>query len=46
VGRQLGRLGPPTDRPTGLLVGRTYLLGTAVSLVGEDPGVPMSHKRT
>jgi hypothetical protein len=27
----------------GLLVGRTYLSGTTVSLVGGDPGVPMSH---
>jgi hypothetical protein len=34
----------PTDRSAGLLVGRTHLLGTVVSLVGEDPGVPMSHK--
>jgi hypothetical protein len=34
----------PTDRSASLLVGRTYLLGTAVSLVGGDPGVPMSHK--
>jgi hypothetical protein len=33
----------PTDRSAGLLVGRTYLSGTAVSLVAEDPGVPMSH---
>jgi hypothetical protein len=31
------------DRSTGLLVGRTYLSGTVVSLVGGDPGVPMSH---
>jgi hypothetical protein len=42
VGCQLGRFGP-TDRSAGLLVGRTHLSGTAVSLVGEDPGVPMSH---
>jgi hypothetical protein len=33
-----------TDRSAGLLVGRTHLSGTAVSLVGGDPGVPMSHK--
>jgi hypothetical protein len=33
----------PTDRSTSLLVGWTYLSGTAVSLVGGDPGVPMSH---
>jgi hypothetical protein len=37
VGRKLGR-------SAGLLVGRTHLSGTAVSLVGGDPGVPMSHK--
>jgi hypothetical protein len=42
VGRQLGQLGPLTGR-LGLLVGRTHLSGTAVSLVGGDPGVPMSH---
>jgi hypothetical protein len=34
----------PTNRSAGLLVGRTHLSGTAVSLVGGDPGVPMSHK--
>jgi hypothetical protein len=34
----------PTDRVAGLLVGWTHLSGTAVSLVGGDPGVPMSHK--
>jgi hypothetical protein len=34
----------PTDRSAGLLVGRAHLSGTAVSLVGGDPGVPMSHK--
>jgi hypothetical protein len=34
----------PTDRSTGLLVGRAHLSGTVVSLVGGDPGVPMSHK--
>jgi hypothetical protein len=39
---QLGWLGP--DRSSGLLVGRTHLSGTTVSLVGGDPGVPMSHK--
>jgi hypothetical protein len=33
----------PTVRSTGLLVGRTHLSGTIVSLVGGDPGVPMSH---
>jgi hypothetical protein len=33
----------PTDRSAGLLVGRTHLSGPAVSLVGGDPGVPMSH---
>jgi hypothetical protein len=35
--------GGPTDRSAGLLVGRTHLSGTAVSLVGGDPGVPMSY---
>jgi hypothetical protein len=38
------RSGRPTDRSAGLLVGWTYLSGTAMSLVGGDPGVPMSHK--
>jgi hypothetical protein len=38
------RLVGPTDRSTGLLVGRTNLSGTTVSLVSGDPGVPMSHK--
>jgi hypothetical protein len=33
----------PTNRSAGLLVGRTHLSGAAVSLVGGDPGVPMSH---
>jgi hypothetical protein len=33
----------PTDRSAGLLVGRTHLSGTAMSLVGGDPGVLMSH---
>jgi hypothetical protein len=33
----------PTNRSAGLLVGRTHLTGRAVSLVGGDPGVPMSH---
>jgi hypothetical protein len=33
----------PTNRSVSLLVGRTYLSGTAVSLVGGDLGVPMSH---
>jgi hypothetical protein len=42
--------GPPTRsvgatiRSVGLLVGRTHLSGTTMSLVGGDPGVPMSHK--
>jgi hypothetical protein len=34
----------PTDRLAGLLVGRTRLSGTVLSLVGGDQGVPMSHK--
>jgi hypothetical protein len=34
----------PTDSSASLLVGRTHLSGTAVSLVGGDPGVPMSHR--
>jgi hypothetical protein len=38
------RLVGPTNRSAGLLLGRTHLSGTAVSLVGGDPGVPMSHK--
>jgi hypothetical protein len=42
VGRQLGWLGP-LNRSVGLLVGRTHLPGMAVSLVGGDLGVPMSH---
>jgi hypothetical protein len=42
VGYQLGSDGP-TDRSAGLLIGRTHLSGTAVSLVGGDLGVPMSH---
>jgi hypothetical protein len=33
----------PTNRSASLLVGRTHLSGIAVSLVGGDPGVPMSH---
>jgi hypothetical protein len=33
----------PTDRSVGLLVGQTHLSGTAVSLVGGDPRVSMSH---
>jgi hypothetical protein len=36
----------PTNRSAGLLVGQTHLSGTAVSLVGGDPGVPMSHIST
>jgi hypothetical protein len=43
VARQLGRLGP-TDRSAGLMVGWTHLSGTAVSLVGGDLEVPLSHK--
>jgi hypothetical protein len=43
MGRQLGRLGP-LDWSAGLLVGRTRLSGTVVSLVGGDPGVPVSHE--
>jgi hypothetical protein len=35
----------PTDRSASLLVGRTHLSGTVVSLVGGDPGVPMSHNK-
>jgi hypothetical protein len=41
---QLTRSVGPTDRSACLLLGRTHLSGTAVSLVGGDPGVPMSHK--
>jgi hypothetical protein len=33
----------PTNRSAGLLVGQTHLSGTAMSLVGGDPGVPKSH---
>jgi hypothetical protein len=33
----------PTDRSASLLVGRTHLSVTAMSLVGGDLGVPMSH---
>jgi hypothetical protein len=33
----------PTNRSADLLVSRTHLLGMAVSLIGGDPGVPMSH---
>jgi hypothetical protein len=36
-----GRAGP-TDRSAGLLVGRARLSGTAETLVGGDPWVPMS----
>jgi hypothetical protein len=43
VGPQLGWLGS-LDRSAGLLVGRTHLSGTVMSMVGGDPGVPMSHK--
>jgi hypothetical protein len=38
------RLVEPTNKSVGLLVGWTHLSGTAVSLVGGDPGVPMSHR--
>jgi hypothetical protein len=38
------RSGGPTDRSASLLVGRTHLSGSAVSLVGGDLGVHMSHK--
>jgi hypothetical protein len=34
--------GGPTDRSVGLLVGRARLSGMAETLVGGDPGVPMS----
>jgi hypothetical protein len=43
--------GPPTrsvgpiDGSARLLVGQTHLSGTAVSLVGGDPWVSMSHMR-
>jgi hypothetical protein len=40
------RLVGPTERSAGLLVGRTHLSGMAVSLVGGDPGVPISHSAT
>jgi hypothetical protein len=43
LGRQLGRLGPLIGRRV-FLVGRTHLSGTTLSLVGGDPGVPMSHR--
>jgi hypothetical protein len=33
----------PADRSASLLIGQIHLSGTAVSLVGGDPGVPMSH---
>jgi hypothetical protein len=33
----------PTDTSAGLLVGRTHLSRTAVSLVSGHLGVPMSH---
>jgi hypothetical protein len=33
----------PTNRSTSLLIGWTHLSRTAVSLVGGDPWVPMSH---
>jgi hypothetical protein len=38
-----GRAGS-TDRSAGLLVGQARLSGTAETLVGGDPWVPMSHK--
>jgi hypothetical protein len=34
----------PTNRSAGLLIGRTYLSRTVVSLVGGDPRLPMSHR--
>jgi hypothetical protein len=37
-----GRAGS-TDKSAGLLVGRARLSGTAETLVGGDPRVPMSH---
>jgi hypothetical protein len=37
------RSGRPIVRSASLLMGRTHLSGTIVSLVGGDPGVPMSH---
>jgi hypothetical protein len=37
-----GRAGS-TDRSAGLLVGQARLSGTAETLVGGDPWVPMSH---
>jgi hypothetical protein len=40
------RLVGPTSRSAGLRVGRTHLSGTAMSLVGGDLGVPMSHTKT
>jgi hypothetical protein len=40
-----GRAGS-TDRSAGLLVGRACLSGTAETLVGGDPWVPMSHTNT
>jgi hypothetical protein len=43
VGCQLDRLGP-LIRSAGLLVDRSHLSGTAVSLVSRDPEVSMSHK--
>jgi hypothetical protein len=42
VGCQLGRLGPLTGWRIFSLA-RPTLSGTAVSLVGGDPGVPMCH---
>jgi hypothetical protein len=38
------RLVGPTDKSASLLIGWTHLSRTAMSLVGGDPGVPMSHK--
>jgi hypothetical protein len=34
----------PSVRSAGLLVGRTHLSGTAMSLVGGDPDVGDSHR--
>jgi hypothetical protein len=41
VSYQLGQLGA-FDRSAGLLVGRTHLSGTTLSLVGGDPGTHVS----
>jgi hypothetical protein len=41
---QISGRGGPTDRSAGLLDGQARLSGTAESLVGGEPGVPMSLK--